>query len=59
MNKFFIALLVTIFGFSFSNKAFSKSVIVEKKKNNMIGEDKNEKNYGCAGSSKYGEFSSE
>ena len=27
MNKFFIALLVTIFGFSFSNKAFSKSVI--------------------------------
>ena len=36
MNKFFIALLVTIFGFSFSNKAFSKSVIVEKKKNNIV-----------------------
>ena len=36
MNKFLIALLVTIFGFSFSNKAFSKSVIVEKKKNNIV-----------------------
>ena len=36
MNKFFIALLVTIFGFSFSNKAFAKSVIVEKKKNNIV-----------------------
>ena len=36
MNKFLIALLVTIFGFSFSNKAFAKSVIVEKKKNNIV-----------------------
>ena len=36
MNKFLIALLVTIFGFSFSNKAFSRSVIVEKKKNNIV-----------------------
>jgi hypothetical protein len=25
----------------------------------MTGEDKNEKNYGCVGSSEYGEFSSE
>ena len=36
MNKFFIALLVTIFGFSFSNKSFAKSIIVEKKKNNIV-----------------------
>ena len=36
MNKFLIALLVTIFGFSFSNKIFAKSVIVEKKKNNIV-----------------------
>ena len=36
MNKFLIALLVTIFGFSFSNKTFAKSVIVEKKKNNIV-----------------------
>ena len=36
MNKFFIALLVTIFGFSFSNKAFSNRVIVAKKKNNIV-----------------------
>ena len=36
MNKFLITLLVTIFGFSFSNKAFAKSVIVEKKKNNIV-----------------------
>ena len=36
MNKFLIALLVTIFGFSFSNKSFAKSIIVEKKKNNTV-----------------------
>ena len=36
MNKFLIALLVTIFGFSFSNKVFAKSIIVEKKKNNIV-----------------------
>ena len=36
MNKFLIALLVTIFGFSFSNKSFAKSIVVEKKKNNTV-----------------------
>ena len=35
MNKFLIALLVAIFGFSFSNKNFAKSIIVEKKKNKL------------------------
>ena len=36
MNKFLIALLVTIFGFSFSNKSFAKSIVVEKRKNNIV-----------------------
>jgi len=34
MNKFLIALLVAIFGFSFSNKTFAKTII--KNKNNIV-----------------------
>lgn len=34
MNKFFIALFLVIFGFSFSNKTFAKTVI--KNKNNIV-----------------------
>ena len=36
MKKFFIALFVIVFSFSFSNKTFAKSIIVEKKKNNIV-----------------------
>ena len=36
MNKFFIALFLVIFGFSFSNKAFAKTVIKSKNKNNIF-----------------------
>ena len=32
MNKFFIALFLVIFGFSFSNKTFAKTIIKNKNK---------------------------
>lgn len=38
---------------------FRTSLFIEKQQNNMTGDGKNEKNYGCVGSSGYGEFSSE
>ncbi|MCY7008737.1 VWA domain-containing protein [Fusobacterium simiae] len=36
MNKFLIALLLTVFGFTFSNKVFAKSIVIDKGKNNTV-----------------------